>query len=352
MVLVMPEDLLPEDILPKEIREFNSFEIPLGDSVITLGSLITGVVVVVLAFVIARLAAAGIRRWRTKTGEQTAPSIYLFEKLITYGLIVMGFVVGISTMGIDLSSFSFFAGALGVGLGFGLQGVVREFISGLVLLFDKLIRIGEYVELGNGQRGLIQEISPRATRIRNNDDVDVLIPNSMLIEGMVTNWTSQGKTRRFHIPFSVAYGTDKAAVRDAVLKAAHEVPFTLPDSPKYKTQVWLVGFADSGLNFELVVWPNIDAVKRPNAVHAAYTWAVEDALRAGGFEIPFPQRDLRLRTFFEESGPDAIKTLGLKTPRHAKTAEQAVSHNDAAEEVLKPVEKPKPDEAAARKDGD
>src|SRR6185295_1199293 len=99
-----------------------------------------------------------------------------------------------------------------------------------------------------------------------------------------------------------AYGIDKAAVRDAVLKAAHEVSFTQPDNDRQKTQVWLVGFGDHGLKFELVVWPNLEAVKRPNALHAAYTWAIEDAFRAGGFEIPLQQTDLRVRALFGEEG--------------------------------------------------
>jgi small-conductance mechanosensitive channel len=348
----MPEDLLQEEYVPEEVRTFFAAELlRLGDSVVTVSGLITGVIIVILAFVVAKLSGIGIRRLRAKTGEQAAPSVYIFEKLVGYGVIILGFTVGLSTIGIDLSSFSLFAGALGVGLGFGLQGVVREFISGLLLLFDRLVRIGEYVELQSGERGIIHEISPRAVRIRNNDDVDVLIPNSQFIEQPVINWTSQGKTRRFHVPFSVAYGTDKAAVRDAVLKAAHEVPFTLPDSPKYKTQVWLVGFADSGLNFELVVWPNIDAVKRPNAVHAAYTWAIEDALRAGGFEIPFPQRDIRIRNLFGEEGEDALSTLKLESRRQVRTTEAAASHNDAAEEVLKPIEEPKP-EGESAEDGE
>eukprot|EP01030_Chromulinospumella_sphaerica_P030124 gene30124-30623_t len=206
--------------------------------------------------------------------------------------------MGFSAFGLDLSSLSLFAGALGVGLGFGLQGVVKEFISGLVLIFDRLIRIGDYLELQTGERGVVAEIGPRAVRLRNNDDLDVLVPNSRLIEQPVTNWTHQNSARRMHIPFRVAYGSDKAAVRDAVLKAAHDVPFTMEDTARRRTQVWLVGFGESAMSFELVVWPTLEAVKRPNAAHAAYTWAIEDALRHGGFEIPFPQQELRLRGLF------------------------------------------------------
>ncbi len=333
---------MPNELLPKELKDFDALRLQLGGVSIALGNLVAAVVIVALTFVIARLAVGAIRRLRARAHEQAAPSVYILEKLASYGIILIGLTMGLRALGLDLSSFALFAGALGVGLGFGLQGLVKEFMSGIVLLFDRMIRIGEYVELQSGQRGIIQEISPRATRIRNNDDVDVLIPNSQLIEGVVANWTLQGKPRRFHIPFSVAYGTDKAAVRDAVLKAAHEVSFTQPDNDRQKTQVWLVGFGENGLKFELVVWPNLEAVKRPNALHAAYTWAIEDALRAGGFELPIPQRDLRLRALFGEEGKAALSTLNLKAGKVARSVGAGASPNDAADDVLLSIDDPQP----------
>ena len=286
-----------------------------------------------------QLAAAGIRRIRRRADSAAAPSIYIVEKLTTYGLVIFGVIAAFSTLGLDLSSFTLFAGALGVGLGFGMQGVVKEFIAGMVLLFDKLIRIGDYSELQTGERGVVAEIGPRATRVRNNDDLDVLIPNSRLIEAPVTNWTHQNGARRMHIPFRVAYGVDKEAVRSAVLRAAHNVPFTLKDTSVRKTQVWLVGFGDSAMMFELVVWPALEAVKRPNATHAAYTWAIEDALRSGGFEIPLPQQELRVRSVFGEEGADARQTLGLTTHAQATlTSEARASTNDAADDLARGAE--------------
>jgi len=325
--------------LAADIYQITSFELlRLGKSVITVGGLAAAVVIVMASLLVARVMASALRRVRGRA-SQAAPSIYIFEKLSTYGVVVFGVIAAFSTLGLDLSSLTLFAGALGVGLGFGMQGVVKEFISGLVLLFDKLIRIGDYIELQTGERGVVAEIGPRATRIRNNDDLDVLIPNSRLIEQPVTNWTHQNGTRRMHIPFVVAYGADKVGVRDAVLHAAHEVPFTLKDTASRKTQVWLVGFAPSGLSFELVVWPALEAVKRPNAAHAAYTWAIEDALRAGGFEIPLPQQELRVRALFGEQGQAARRTLGLE----ADVADEAplapmATVNDAAEDLVRGAE--------------
>jgi small-conductance mechanosensitive channel len=198
----------------------------------------------------------------------------------------------------------------------------------------------------------VVEIGPRATRIRTNDNINVLVPNSHLIEKPVTNWTLKGDTRRIHIPFSVAYGADRACVRDAVLKAARESPFTLPETDLRKSQVWLVGFGESGLDFELLVWPTKDAVKRPAAMHAAYTWAIADALDAAGIEIPFPQTDLRIRSILGREGDEALEALGLRAPKPRREAESveatpAPAVNDAAEDVMSAPD-PSPEPAETR----
>jgi len=307
----------------------------LGSTAITVGGVVTAIVIITVASVVAKLAQAGLRRLRTRHGRSSS-TIYIAERVVTYLVVIVGVVAGLSTMGLDLSSLAVFAGALGVGVGLGLQGVVKEFVSGLVLLFDRVLNIGDYVELENGTRGLVQEIGPRATRLRTNDSVDVLIPNSKLVEEPVINWTLHGETRRIHIPFGVAYGSDKVKVRDAVLAAAHEVPFTLPDTEARKTQVWMTGFGDSALNFELVVWPTIDAVKRPAAMQAAYNWAIEDALRKAGVEMPFPQMDVRLRELFGRERDEALRTLKLEAapPPPTPAGPEPDVPNDAAESLV------------------
>lgn len=329
------------NLLPHSLQTLDGFKLlTLGKSTVTLGGVVVGLLLIIGFLLAARIAARVFRRLRERADTTAQPLIYIVEKLATYSLVVLGIVMGFTAVGLDLSSLALFAGALGVGLGFGLQGVVKEFISGLVLLFDRMVRIGDYLELQTGERGVVAEIGPRATRLRNNDDLDVLVPNSKLIEAPVINWTLQNGTRRLHVPFRVAYGVDKEAVRDAVLKAAHDVPFTLDDTPARRTQVWLVGFGENALHFELVVWPSLEAVKRPNAANAAYTWAIESALRGGGFEIPVPQMDMRVRSVFGEQGEDAKDTLRLKVRKKAAVGGEAAapSHNDAAEDLLPKAE--------------
>lgn len=318
----------------------------IGGSVITLAGVALGVLILLGAWLLARVVTRIIERAR-RGGSRNTAALYLLEKVVSYGLIFVGALMALSSAGLNLSTLTLFAGAIGIGLGLGLQGVVKEFFSGLFLIFDSMVSVGDYVELEDGARGVLVEIGPRASRIRTNDNINLLVPNSQLIEKPLTNWTLKGDTRRIHIPFAVAYGADRACVRDAVLAAARASPFTLPETETRKSQVWLVGFGESGLDFELLVWPTREAVKRPAAMHAAYTWAIADALEAAGVEIPFPQTDLRLRSVFGREGDDALRALGLepvgKRSRHpakgaggAEPAPRAPPINDAAEDVMAP----------------
>ncbi|WP_334163413.1 mechanosensitive ion channel family protein [Phenylobacterium sp.] len=316
----------------------------IGRTPVTLGGVVTGVVIILAGFLAARILRLTIARMRGRTRHGKA-ALYIAEKLITYGVVIVALVVGVTTVGINLSSLAVFAGALGVGVGLGLQGVVKEFVSGLVLIFDRVLNVGDYIELADGRRGLVQEIGPRAVRVRTNDNIDLVVPNSKFIEGPVVNWTLRDSSSRIHIPFRVAYGADRNRVREVVLEAARSVPFTLPETETERSQVWLVGFGESGLDFELLVWPTLEAVKRPATMHAAYTWAIAEALECAGIEVPFAQMDVRLRGLFGHEGDDALTALRLDHP--AAAARRAapphpMTANDAAEDLARPL--PPPDE--------
>ena len=312
----------------------------IGGLRLSLVSIVTAVVIAFVAVAAARFAGRFLERLRqrSKTGGS---ALYVVEKLVTYAIVILGAVMSLQTVGLNLSSLAVFAGAIGVGVGLGLQGVVREFVSGLVLMFDNALHVGDFIELTEKVRGEVISIGARATHIRTNDQVDILVPNSKLIDGDITNWTLRGATRRIHVKFSVAYGVDKAAVREAVLEAARGVPFTLPDEGARKTQVWMTGFGDSALNFELVVWPKLEAVKRPASMNAAYVWAIEDALRSADIEMPFPQMDLRVRSLFGQEGDDALRVLKLEEAgEDAPAARRVPTRNDAAEDTVSPPSDP------------
>jgi small-conductance mechanosensitive channel len=320
---------MPDNILAWEIFR-------LGRTPVTPGVIVTALLIIAVAAVLSRLAKIGLSRLRAKAGRN-APTLLIVEKLVTYGLIVVGIFVAMNAVGLDLSSFAVFAGALGVGVGLGLQGVVKEFVSGLVLIFDRVLNVGDYVEIEGGVRGTVQEIGPRATRFRNNDNVDILVPNSKLVENPITNWTFRGHGRRIHIPFSVDANADKAKVRDVVLEAAHKVPFTLPDDGARKAQVWMIGWDNWGMSFELLVWPTLDAVKRPAGMQAAYTWAIDDALRAAGIAQPRPGIDLALEGVLGLKGEAAREALKLQPAPPTLAADQSTasaSSNDAVDDLV------------------
>mgnify|MGYP003633322779 CR=1 FL=1 len=308
---------------------------------LTLQTLIMSVAILVLAILAAWGVGLLIGRAQKRVGEEHMSVIYIGGQILRYIIVLIGLSTAISTLGVDLSTLSLFAGALGVGIGLGLQDIVKNFVCGLILLFDRSIEVGDYVELDGGTAGAVSGIGPRATTLVTNDNVDVLVPNADLLNGRLTNWTRNRGTRRIHVPFSVAYGSDKEQVKMAALEAARSVPFSMPDDGLHVTQVWLTKFGDSSLDFELVVWPTLAAVKRPGSMMAAYCWALDDALRKYGIEIPFPQRDVRLRSFFGTEGEEAMRAFGgsteeTETPRPARgQPSSSTGTNDAAEDVVR-----------------
>ena len=237
---------------------------------------------------------AAIRRLG-KSRPRSATSIYAWARVVRYALWIVVTLVGLNYLGIDLASFALLGGAIGVGIGFGLQNIFSNFFSGLILLLEKTIKEGDFVDLQSGIRGHVRTIGLRYTRVTTNDDVDVIVPNTEFINNRVVNWTYGSPYRRVHVPFGVAYGSDKDAVKAAALRAAESLDCTVTD-PHHATDVWLVGMGESSLDFELVVWVGADATDHPARIDAAYKWKIHDELVAADIEIPFPQRDLHVRS--------------------------------------------------------
>jgi small-conductance mechanosensitive channel len=217
----------------------------------------------------------------------------------------------------DFTNFALVAGALAIGIGFGLQAIVNNFISGLILLFERSLKVGDFVQLASGVHGEVKAINVRSTQIKTNENIDIVVPNSEFMNTNVINWTLQEPYMRVHYPFRVAFGVEKEKVRKAGLEAAEKVTHTLSGIPGKNPQVWMTGFGENGYNFELVVWLTPSAVKRPSAVRATYYWELETALRKYGVEVPIPQRDLYLRGGFE--------VLSEDTPEQPKSLEQPVA---------------------------
>jgi len=289
--------------------------ISIGEAAVTVGGLLRVLVALGVAVVASRLVRSALLKvsggW-AGTGHAT---LYSLSRVIHYTFIGIGLAVGLSTIGVDLTNLAVLLGALGIGIGFGLQDSVANLIAGVMLLFERHVRVGDFLELESGVIGEVREIRMRATRIVTNDNVDILVPNSEFVRGRVMNWTLGDVDRRVHVPFGVAYGADKERVRAAVLAAAERVPYTLRGKPHRDTQVWLVRFGESSLDFELVVWLTDEGVKRPYHAQARYLWEIHSALLDAGIEIPFPQRDLHVRSVFGLDGDQAQRFVhGERSP--------------------------------------
>jgi small-conductance mechanosensitive channel len=268
-----------------------------GGIAITAAGIFRVVLILVATWWISKLAQAAMGRIAAHRPNFSRASLYALNRLLHYALLTLGFAIALSSLGLDLDKFALFASALGVGVGFGLQNTVSNFVAGLMLLFEKTLKVGDFIELESGITGEVREINFRSTVITTNDNIDIVVPNSAFVQGHVMNWTMREVNRRIHVPFGVAYGSNKELVRKAVLEAAANVSHTLTGDDARRPQVWLVGFGDSSLDFELVVWLAQEAVKRPAAVKADYLWAIETALGKHHIEIPFPQRDLHIRSW-------------------------------------------------------
>ena len=210
-----------------------------------------------------------------------------------YIMFIIALLAGMSAAGFDFGNIAIIAGALSVGIGFGLQNIVNNFVSGLILLFERPIRKGDWIVVG-GTEGYVKEIQIRSTRIQTFDRSDVIVPNSELISQQVTNWVLSNQFGRAVIPIGVAYGTDTEKVRDILLTIAEENENVLNSGPNPEPVVLFRAFGDSSLNFELRVFlKNIDRRLR---VVSEINFSIDKAFREAGIEIPFPQRDLHVKS--------------------------------------------------------
>jgi len=226
------------------------------------------------------LHLTGLNRGTQETVAQVA----------NYALIFLGTIVLLQLAGLDLSSLTIFASVIGVGVGLGLQGIAKEFISGLVLIFERPIEVGDFIDI-EGLMGTVERISVRSTEICTMDAISVIVPNSRFLESEVINWTHQNPVSRLKLPVGVAYGINLSMVREALIEAAKQHPDVLPQP---EPQVYFQGFGDSSLDFDLLVW--IANPLQQFRIKSDLYFSIEEILRDRSVEIPFPQRDLHIRS--------------------------------------------------------
>jgi small-conductance mechanosensitive channel len=208
-----------------------------------------------------------------------------------YVFVFIGFLIILSTAGIDVTALNVLAGAIGIGVGFGLQTIANNFISGLIILFERPIKVGDRIQVGD-VTGDVVRIAARATSIRTNDNIDIIVPNADFISSQVINWSHSDREVRLHVPVGVSYSSDPEKVREILLEVASEHKGVLK-SPA--PDVIFVEFGDSSLNFDLRVWTS-DYITKPKILRSDMNFAIRKKLKERGIEIPFPQRDVHIRS--------------------------------------------------------
>ena len=232
---------------------------------------------------------------------------YAISSLARYCVIFLGFLVGLSAAGVEVTKLAVVAGGLGVGIGFGLQNVVNNFVSGLIMLFERPIDVGDTIEL-SGTSGTMKRIGIRASVIHTFDGAEVIVPNGMLISDKVVNWTLSDRRRRIDLDVGVEYGTPAQRVIDLLVGVAKANPKVISDPAPC---AFFEAFGDSSLNFTLRAWFEANSSINIHSVHSEIAVAVQQALDEAGIQVPFPQSDLHLISMPSNAAPD----LGAAKPQ-------------------------------------
>ncbi|NUN63806.1 mechanosensitive ion channel [Pseudanabaena biceps] len=301
------------DALATKLYEiFTAQILDVGGTKLSLASILSLLGLIVLAFLTSKIVSELIRRslltkLRINRGLQEAITVFVKYLLITISCIVI-----LQTAGINLSSLAVIAGVVGIGIGFGLQNLASNFISGLVLLFEQTLKVGDYIEVG-GLKGTIEKISIRSTILRTEDDLYVIVPNQRFIENNTINWSYEGHTCRIHVPVSVAYDTDLLILTEALLTAARHEPRVLTNPAP---EVWFKAFGKESLDFDLLIW-----IADPNAnepIRSSINFRIAYEFRSRGIRIPFPTRELIIHNpeslwhFVNPLSPDSQHDKSIK----------------------------------------
>ena len=279
-----------EEALYQISQTLNAPLFTIADTVITGWTIIYLVIIALFIIIISRW----IKNWVThkllaKTsmdlGDREATGI-----IIRYILVIIGAVIILQTTGIDLTILNVLAGTLGIGVGFGLQNIVNNFISGLIILFERPIKMGDRIEIGD-VHGKVIQIGARSATVLTNDNIAIIVPNQKFITENVINWSHKDEMRRFIIPVIVAADSDPYLVEKLLVEAAQEDPDVL-DNPA--PGVRLFGFGENGMNFELRAWSH-SLIHRRGLLTSKLNFRIIDKFRDNNIELVIPQREVFVR---------------------------------------------------------
>jgi small-conductance mechanosensitive channel len=275
----------------------------IGGVPVTLFSLIEIVLIIGASYLLSSFILSGLNGLAKRKMIFAESAFYTLSRLIHYAILLLGAIIALITIGFDFTTLALIAGALSVGIGFGLQSIVKDFINGLSILFSQNIRVGDTIELKNQFIGKVKSINLLNTVIYHFDGLDLIVPNSEIIGSIMHNWTLSDPYRRLHVPFSIDYSMDKELAVEAALQAASQVPYTVKDHYSVPNpEVCIAGFGESGIEMELLVWIN-QRINYPTAPLYAYLWALDTAFKEKGVRMPFPQTDIHLDPIRLEGWP-------------------------------------------------
>ncbi|WP_144394521.1 mechanosensitive ion channel domain-containing protein [Pleionea sediminis] len=264
----------------------------INDYPVTLSDLISAIIVLMFAIIISSLLKRLLRRIGRKRAISES-TLFNVARVLHYVIIATAILIALSILGIDSSKIALVAGALSVGIGFGLQAIFNNFVSGLILLFERPLRVGDLVELESGVRGRIKAINVRSTQLKTRDNIDLLVPNSEFVNFKVINYTFSDPLRRIHIPFRTSLDSDKEYVKEIVIKTAMNISYTQKNK-QHTPELWLKRIGEFSLEFELIVWVNANKLHDNDGIECQYLWEVDSALREAGIEIPVPKQTITL----------------------------------------------------------
>jgi small-conductance mechanosensitive channel len=277
----------------ERLRDLLEFRLlVLSGGVITVGSVLVGIGIALSSVLVANLLGRWARRALDARGLPLGTQ-FAASKIVGYVTLAVGFMVAFTSMGLKLDALIATSTVLAVGIGFGLQNVAQNFVSGIILLLEQPVRKGDFVRVGDAL-GIVDDIGLRATHIVTRDEVTIIVPNSSLITASVINHSRPSKKLRMRIGVGVAYGTDTLRVRDELLAVAKEARHVLLEPPP---EVRFEGFGESSLDFGLLVW--IAEPQNDLRISSDLRFAIDAAFRRAGIEIPFPQRDVHVRSGLE-----------------------------------------------------
>ena len=271
------------------VSTFNKSIFSLGGNDFSIISLLIFVGLLIASIIISSYLTNLLRTNVLQVTRMTRGSQEIISILAKYGLISLCTIVLLQAYGLNLSSLALIGSALGVGIGFGFQDIARNFASGIVLLFERSIQVGDFIQIGN-HLGVVEEVRTRSIVLKTLDRISIIVPNSRLLSEEVINWNHRRSVTRIHIPIGVEYGSDVKKVKSALLQAASEHLEVLRNP---MPQVFFTEFGDSSLNFELLIWTSDPSRQFP--LKSDLYFRIEELFREQQISVPFPQRDVNLK---------------------------------------------------------